>query len=245
MAEENEHKAQDDYEEDFEEEDERADEDADDARANIVMNEVSSSPSNSGSKEGEKDGHYERKDDEEAKYSSSGSDAEGKAEKKSASVSSESVSLFSGSRKDDPDSEAEEVKEAIKDNGADLFKTELQGESQIGCHPDKSEGRNTTSPSGCGEPQGEYTGDAWKAKNQLSAQPHSTAVTVLYNETQQTHGSAVEMTCVEESDGSMDSDGREAVSKENSLTTPVETTKWSVVKAEERDNEDMETQRGK
>ncbi|KAI1883106.1 hypothetical protein AGOR_G00241820 [Albula goreensis] len=245
MAEENEHKVQDDYEEDFEEEDERADEEADDARADIVMNEVSSSPSNSGSKEGEKDGHYEREDDEEAKYSSSGSDAEGKAEKKSASVSSESVSLFSGSRKDDPDSEAEEVKEAIKDNGADLFPTELQGENQIGRHPDKSEGRNTTSPSRCGEPQGEYTGDAGKAKNQLSAQPHSTAVTVLHNETQQTHGSAVEMTCVEESDGSVDSDGREAVSKENSLTTPVETTKWSVVKAEERDNEDMETQRAK
>ncbi|KAJ8406304.1 hypothetical protein AAFF_G00305350 [Aldrovandia affinis] len=245
LLEEKEHKVQDDYEEDFEEEDEKVDEDTEETRALVVVNGVSSSPSgsHSDSKEDEEEEHREGEADEKDRYSDSEFEEEGKAEEKnkSASVSSESVSLFSGSRKEDPDTEAEEVKEAIKDNGVDLYPRSIDPtELRTGQDPTTGKGRDTTIPAVEEEPQERYleAEAAGKAKDQSNTHSRTTSKTELDSEIREIHGRIAKRTALEESDGSVHLEEREAVNGA-AVDVSVESTKISVVGLEEEDSGEM------
>ncbi|XP_035279614.1 glutamate-rich protein 3-like isoform X3 [Anguilla anguilla] len=231
--EENEQGAQDDYEEDFEEEDERVDEDAEKTRACALVNGVSSCPSQEGgdshsdSKEDEVQDHHEREDDDECRYSDSEAEEEKAKEKKSASVSSGSISPFSSSRKEDPDSEAEEVKEAIKDSGVDPYSgadypTELGRKGQAVQDPKTGQGGDTAAPALRDKSKEEEhlaLGAAGNTKDQPDAYSHPTSMKELDSETQEVHGSDASEASLEESDSSMPSEEKEA-------------TKWSGAKPE-------------
>ncbi|XP_036409590.1 glutamate-rich protein 3-like [Megalops cyprinoides] len=150
--------AQDDYEEDFEADDERGDEETEEAKAETVTNSAPPSPTKEGkdshtdSQEAEEEDHHESKDDIKAKDSDGKPGKEDEAgEKNSPSSSSGSVSLFSSNRQQEPESEGEEVKEAIEDNRVSLSSKSVdRGESRdadrSGQNFEAGERGDTTSP---------------------------------------------------------------------------------------------------
>ncbi|KAJ8357552.1 hypothetical protein SKAU_G00203460 [Synaphobranchus kaupii] len=259
QPEESKQKAQDDYEEDFEEEDERADDVAEGAGACVVVNGASSFPfdegrdSRSESKKDKAGDHRESEDTAKGSYSDREVEEE-KAEekKKSASVCSGSGSLFSGSRKEDPESEAEEVKEGIKDNGVDpysrsTYPAELRRKGQTGHDHKTSQGGDITTPAHREKPKEEEylgVGADGKAEDQPNGRSHPTSMTELDSKRHGIDGCDASETSLEESDSSMPSKEKEAINRVDSVAAPVESAKWSVAKPE-ADTGETETQRGK